>query len=161
MSVNKYSSHILVLPEDKANSDIVNGFLLHPRLNARSIQVLPPAGGWSAVVEKFQGDHVSKMRQYSARRMVLLIDFDTQDSRFEYISQQIPDDLKDRVFILGVSDEPEVLKRSLGKSFESIGEALAANCADNNDELWEHDLLKQNKPELERMVSAVKPFLFN
>lgn len=32
--------------------------------------------------------------------------------------------------------------------------------ADNTNELWGHDLLKHNKKELERMVLAVKPFLF-
>ena len=161
MSVNKYLPHLLVLPEDKADSDIVNGFLLHPQLNERSIQVLPPASGWVAVVEKFERDYIPTMRQYSKRQMVLLIDFDKKDDQFEHISNKIPHDFKDRVFVLGVLDEPEKLKRSLGKNFESIGEALAANCAENTDELWRHDLLKHNQPELERMISSIKPFLFS
>jgi len=161
MSVNKYLPHVLVLPEDKADADMANGFLLHPQLNERSIQVLPPARGWRAVAEKFRRDYVSTMRQYSGRRMVLLIDFDEKDDRFEVISQQIPDDLKNRVFILGVADEPETLRKSLGKSFESIGETLAANCSDNTDGLWGHDFLRHNKTELERMISSVKPFIFN
>ncbi|WP_448572853.1 hypothetical protein [Trichothermofontia sp.] len=153
-----------MLPEDKADADIATGFSLHPQLsNERSIQVLPPAGGWIAVAEKFRRDHVSKMRLYSDRRMVLLIDFDKRDigNRFEFINQQIPDDLKDRVFILGVADEPEILQKSLGKSLELIGETLATNCSNNTYGLWEHDLLKHNKTELERMISSVRPFLFN
>ena len=161
MSVNKYLPHILVLPEDEADSDIANGFLLHHQLNDRSIQVLPYVGGWQVVVEKFTKSFITTMRQYPQRRMVLLIDFDTNDDRFEYVSQHIPGDLKDRVFVLGILDEPETLKRSLGQSFEAIGEALAANCADNTDGLWNHDLLKHNRPELERMMVSVKPFLFN
>ncbi len=161
MSVNKYLPHILVLPEDKADSEIANGFLLHPHLNDRSIQVLPYVGGWEVVVERFTKNFIPTMRQYPHRRMVLLIDFDTKDDRFEYVSQQIPSDLKDRVFVLGILDEPEALKKSLGNSFESIGETLAANCADNTHGLWDHDLLRHNRPELERMISSVKPFLFN
>lgn len=161
MSINKYLPHLLVLPEDEANANIVNGFVLHPQLNDRSIQVLPPAGGWTAVVEKFEKSYVPKMRQYSDRYMVLLIDFDTKDNRFEYVSKRIPDDLKSRVFILGVLDEPEDLRKTLGKSFESIGDNLAANCADSTNELWEHQLLKHNETELKRMAALVKPFLFN
>lgn len=47
MSVNVYQQHVLVLPEDDANRQIVNGFLLEPSLNERVIQVLPIAGGWA------------------------------------------------------------------------------------------------------------------
>ncbi|MGG6242384.1 hypothetical protein ACQ4N7_27540 [Nodosilinea sp. AN01ver1] len=161
MRINKYSPHLLVLPEDKANSDIVNGFLLHPQLNQRAIQILPPAGGWTSVIENFVRNHVSRMRQHSERWMVFLIDFDMDYERCEYIFRQIPGDLRDRVFVLGVLDEPEALKKDLQRSLELIGEDLAANCAEHKNELWEHDLLKHNKAELERMASSVKHFLFN
>lgn len=160
MSVNKYLPHILVLPEDEADSDIANGFLLNPQLNERSIQVLPYAGGWKVVIERFTKDFAPTMRQYPGRFFVLLIDFDEEESRFDYVKQQIPDDLIDRVFILGILSTPEKLKKSLGKNLEAIGEALSANCSDNTDELWKHDLLKHNQNELERIVSSVKPFLF-
>ena len=90
MSVNKYLPHILVLPEDKADSDIANGFLLHPQLNDRSIQILSPAGGWKAVVDKFEKSYVTTMLQHLNRYMVLLIDFDEKEDRFEYINQRIP-----------------------------------------------------------------------
>ncbi|MDX2273275.1 MAG: hypothetical protein NW237_15185 [Cyanobacteriota bacterium] len=161
MSVNKYLPHILVLPEDEANSDIANGFLLHPQLNARSIQVLSYVGGWKVVVDKFTTSFIPTMRKYPNRRFVLLIDFDREEDRLGYVKQQIPDDVKDRVFVLGVLSNPEELRSSLGKSLESIGEALSANCSDNTDGLWEHDLLRHNKTELKRMISSVKPFLFN
>ncbi|MCE2904405.1 MAG: hypothetical protein LW814_05120, partial [Anabaena sp. CoA2_C59] len=46
------------------------------------------------------------------------------------------------------------------KSFEDIGEALAKECAENNNELWGHHLLIHNKPELERMILSVRRFLF-
>lgn len=161
MSVNKYLPHILVLPEDEADSDIANGFLLHPQLNPRSIQVLPYVGGWKVVVDKFITNFIPTMRQYLNRWFVLLIDFDREEGRLDYIKQQIPDDVKDRVFVLGVLSNPEELRSCLGKSFEAIGESLSANCSDNADGLWGHDLLSHNKTELERMISCVKPFLFN
>ena len=46
------------------------------------------------------------------------------------------------------------------KTFETIGETLANNCADNTHDLWNHDLLKHNETELERMRVIIKPFLF-
>ena len=141
--------------------NIANGFLLQPQLNVRSIQVLPSAGGWMAVIEKFRSNFIPTLRQYSNRMFVLLIDFDREQGRLKYVKQQIPDDLSDRVFVLGVLSNPEELRRILGQSLECIGETLAANCFDNIDGLWGHDLLKHNKTELERMSSCVKPFLFN
>ncbi len=161
MSVNKYQPHIIVLPEDCANSEMANGFWLHPRLNGRLMQVLPFVRGWKTVVEKFTDDFVPTMRQYPNRKIVLLIDFDQDENRLDYVKQQIPEDLNDRVFILGVLSEPEDLKRNLRKSFEEIGETLATDCSDHTDELWNHDLLKHNKTELDRMISSVKPFLFS
>lgn len=160
MSVNKYLPHILVLPEDEADSDIANGFLLHPQLDERAIQVLPYVGGWKVVVEKFTTNFIPTMRQYPSRWFVLLIDFDGEEGRLNHIKQQIPDDVKDRVFVLGVLSNPEELRSSLGKNFEAIGESLSADCSDNTDGLWGHDLLRHNKTELERMISSVKPFLF-
>jgi len=45
MSVNKYAPHIVLLPEDDANRQIANGFLLGSNLNSRSVQILRPARG--------------------------------------------------------------------------------------------------------------------
>ncbi|MBE9206821.1 hypothetical protein IQ244_09890 [Nostoc sp. LEGE 06077] len=161
MSLNRYKPHVFVLPEDDANRQIANGFLLHPNLNARVIQVLKAAGGWGDVVSKFAKDHVPEMRRYQEERLILLIDFDDQfEHRLPHVNSQIPDDLQERVFVLGVLSEPERLRSNMGKNFEEIGEALANNCADNTNELWEHELLKHNKIELERIISSVKPFLF-
>jgi hypothetical protein len=161
MSVNSYQPHILVLPEDNANSEIANGFLLNPNLNERLIQILPFARGWTTVLNKFVDDHTSKMRLFPERMIVLLIDFDEQEDRLAYVETKIPSDLKDRVFVLGVFSEPEKLKSDIKKSFEEIGEVLATDCSDNTDKLWSHDLLKHNRNELQRMITTVKPFLFN
>jgi hypothetical protein len=161
MSINKHRLHILVLPEDDANRQIANGFILDLNLNSRAIQVLPEARGWKDVVEKFTNDYVSTMRQYPNRMIALLIDFDEHEERLSYVKDQIPDDLESRVFVLGVLSEPESLRRDINKDFENIGKALAKDCSDNTNELWGHTLLKHNKIELDRMILSVKPFLFN
>ena len=51
----------------------------------------------------------------------LLIDFDERENRFSYVESQIPDDLKERVFVLGVQSNPESLRRDIKKkpSYES------------------------------------------
>jgi hypothetical protein len=161
MSVNNYRPHILILPEDSANSEIANGFLLNCNLDKRSIQILHFSRGWMAVLDNFVDDHASKMRSFPYRMIVLLIDFDEQEDRLAYVETKIPSDLKDRVFVLGVFSEPEKLKSDIKKSFEEIGEALATDCSDKTDKLWSHDLLKHNRNELQRMITTVKPFLFN
>lgn len=160
MSVNKYLPHLVVLPEDAADAEIANGFSLHPQINQGAIQVLRYVGGWKVVVEKFIKDHVPKMRQYPNRRFLLLIDFDQEQNRLNFIKQQIPDDVCDRVFVLGAFSNPEQLKRQLGIGFESIGEALSVNCEENTNQLWQHELLQHNQRELDRMIADVKPFLF-
>ena len=161
MKINRYTPHIIVLPEDRANEEIANGFIQAPNVNYNIIQVERPAGGWTKVVDKFTEVHVPEMRIYSQRTIVLLIDFDERENRFSYVESQIPDDLKERVFVLGVQSNPESLRRDIKKTFEDIGEALAKDCSDNTNELWGHPLLEHNKTELERMILAVKPFLFN
>jgi hypothetical protein len=73
---NRYQPHVLVLPEDDANSRLANGFLLDLDQSAFTrIQVLPEVGGWRAVLDTFESDHVAGMDRYTERYMVLLIDF--------------------------------------------------------------------------------------
>ena len=159
--MNKYKSHILILPEDDANREIANGFILNENLDSRSIQILPSAGGWKRVIENFADNHISIMRQFTNRMIVLVIDFDNEyENRFNYVKDQIPSYLRDRVFVLGTQSEPEKLKRAVGKNFEDIGATLAKDCSDNTNILWNHDLLKHNKTEVDRMVLKVKPYLF-
>ena len=160
MSVNKHKPHILVLPEDDANRQIANGFVKNLNVNQRAIQILPIADGWKKVIDQFTDNYVSGMRQFLERSVVLLIDFDQRENRLEYVKQKIPEDLQERVFILGVQSNPEKLRNYTQKTFETIGETLANNCADNTNDLWSHDLLKHNETELERMREIIKPFLF-
>ena len=128
MSTNKYKPHILVLPEDDANRQIANGFVLDPNLNERAIQILPAAGGWEKVMQAFRTVHANHMNQYPERRIVLIIDFDDiLDDRLSHIQSEIPEKLHDRVFVLGVLSEPEKLKADLNKGYEDIGTDITAN----------------------------------
>lgn len=161
MSPNKYHPHIFVLPEDKADLQIANGFTLNLNIKRRVIQVLEEAGGWTNVLSKFLQEYSRTMQKYPQRMMILLIDFDGDLTRFDNVTRQIPEDLQGRVFVLGVLSNPEELRAELGMSFETIGETLANNCRDGQrDMLWEHKLLRHNQMELDRMIPSVRKFLF-
>jgi hypothetical protein len=162
MSVNVYQQHVMVLPEDDANRQIVNGFLLDPSLNERAIQVLPIAGGWAKVRDDFVAYQVPQLRKYPKRHLVLLIDFDgLVNDRMQLFQQVCPTDVRDRVYLLGTQDEPEPLRKDCGASLEKIGEQLGQACATGEPGLWTHVMLAHNQAELNRLIQSVKPFLFN
>lgn len=161
MGANLDRPHVLVLPEDDANRQLANGFFLGVDLiRQRQIQVLKVAGGWIKVLERFQSDHVAKMDGCPNRFMVLLIDFDEREDRLDRAKQTIPDDLKDRVFVLGARKDPEGLRRAGLGTPENIGEALARDCREETDTIWGHDLLRHNASELDRLRKHVRPILF-
>jgi hypothetical protein len=150
----------------------------------------PPKDGWKKTVDgKFIGDQVPKMFDKFPHRMVLLlIDFDEKTgdhNRREYTFRQLKmklkeklklgeelkseeelklenklEELRKRVFVLGVWSEPEQLRQNFGQSFEKIGESLAQACINDDDELWQHELLKHNLEEVKRMKPLVNPLLF-
>ena len=140
MSVNKHLPHVLVLPEDDANTQIANGFLLG--LSTRQIQILEEAGGWIRVPERFRSDYVDGMKRHSNRFMILLIDFDGKEERLQEATARIPEDLQERVFILGALSEPEALRRAIPGDYETIGLALAQDCREGTETTWSHDLLR-------------------
>ena len=160
MSVNKYLPHVLVLPEDDANRQLVNGFILDRTLSTRKIQVLEVAGGWNEVVTRFLNDHVARMEIWADRFMVLLIDFDGETERLQRVRARIPGHLTERVFILGTLTEPEALRQCRLGSYEEIGLAMARDCRDGTNTIWGHDLLRHNESELVRLRERVRPILF-
>jgi hypothetical protein len=161
VSVNVYKPHVIVLPEDDANREIANGFLLDPSINPKNIHVLPPAGGWGKVLGSFLEDHVAELRKRPERNLVLLIDFDELvESRTEHFDSQFPEDVRDRVFLLGTQSEPEQLRKQCGDSLENIGKALAAECYRDETSLWNHSLLAHNARERARLNVKVKGILF-
>ena len=92
--------------------------------------------------------------------MVLLLDFDQRQDRFDTTKAAIADHLVDRVFVLGVWSEPEDLRPDLG-NYETIGLKLARDCReDTNTTTWDHALLRHNGGELDRLRDRARPFLF-
>lgn len=160
MSVNRQQPHVLVLPEDDANRQLANGFLLDPCLSIRKIQVLREAGGWTRVLERFKSDHVVEMDRYPERFMVLLIDFDGNQKRLTKANSEVPARLTDRVFILGALSDPEALRQATFASYETIGKAMAEDCREGTDTIWGHDLLRHNAIEIDRLRQRVRPILF-
>jgi hypothetical protein len=159
--VNRDQPHVLVLPEDDANRQLANGFLKEVDFTRyRQMQVLPVAGGWMRVLERFRSDHVGKMVSNPNRFMVLLIDFDGRPERLGEAKAEIPTELCDRVFILGARDQPEALKRELKQSCEDVGLRLAQDCRDDTYATWGHQLLQHNATELDRLRAHVRPILF-
>jgi hypothetical protein len=159
MSVNRYLPHVFVLPEDDANRQIANGFLLDELLRGGRIRVLEEAGGWQEVLDRFCSIYAREMERFPERRMILLIDCDGQTTRLAEAMRRIPTDLQPRVFILGVLTEPERLKADLG-SYEQIGLAVASDCREGTGQIWQHRLLEHNWGEVERMRRRIRPILF-
>jgi hypothetical protein len=161
MSPNKEKPHVLVLPEDDANSRLATGFHLEvDSTRFRQMQVLPAAGGWNEVLRRFTKDEVDGMDKWRSRFMVLLIDFDGKEDRLETAKAEIPDRLTERVFILGTLTEPEDLRKANLGPYEKIGSKLAEDCREETDTIWKHNLLRHNASELDRLRKHVRPILF-
>ncbi|HSZ19674.1 MAG TPA: hypothetical protein VK770_07775 [Candidatus Acidoferrum sp.] len=158
MSVNKYLPHVFILPEDDANRQIANGFLLS--LATRQVYVLREAGGWANVMDRFVSDQLRGMEQNLDRFMVLLVDFDRNLNRLLDVSAVIPQHLSGRVFILGAFSEPEALRQAGLGTYEAIGRALADDCRAGGQTIWGHHLLQHNQIELNRLRQHVLPILF-
>ncbi|MEW6281449.1 MAG: hypothetical protein AB1758_22760 [Candidatus Eremiobacterota bacterium] len=159
MSVNSHRPHILVLPEDDANRQIANGFLLEPAVarGAAQVQVLPVARGWSRVRHKFETE-LSELLSNPCCHVVLVVDFDRNEARREQLERVIPRTARDRAFVVGVWSEPE---EDFG-SYEKLGRRLASDCRQEGGEAnaWEHELLAHNRGELARMRQALAPIVF-
>jgi hypothetical protein len=149
-----------VLPEDDANRELVVGFLLDSSLSRGAIDFLEVAGGWIKLLDRFESYEIAGMRKYQKRFMVLLFDFDNDPNRVDIARKRIPDDLTDRVFVVGSLSDPESLKRAGLGNFEEIGLALAKDCREETDETWSHELLMHNSTELARLRTHVRPILF-
>ena len=162
MSVNKYKPHLYVIPEDDADRQIADGFMLHEHVQTRRVQVVEPAGGWARVLQVFTQEYLRHLQQYSEAYVVMLIDFDgTPDERLAQFVAEIPEEVRDRVFVVGPRDTPERLRQSLGRvGYEDIGHDLANECDGGNLIAWASDQLQHNEQERLRLANTVKPFLF-
>ena len=161
MSVNRRKPHLIVIPEDKADQDIVNGFSIFLKPGERQFQVTKPAGGWVKGRNKLLELSNSCLQTNLFTHVVLIIDFDNYNDRGTEIMSQVPEGVRDRVFVIGVLSNPEDLKRSLNKNFEQIGSQIAEGCKDSSIDFWQHDLLVHNIEEIRRLSGAVRDIFFN
>ena len=160
MMVNKYRPHVWLIPEDDANRQLANGFLLHDAVDDRKVNVRAPAGGWAKVLEVFEGEYLPLLRGSMNAHVVMLIDFDENENRKERFENRIPEELKPRVFVIGSKSDPERLKGELKMTLEEIGGKLAQDCLNDAFKLWQHPQLIHNEREVQRLVQVVKPIVF-
>ncbi|MFE8645632.1 hypothetical protein ACFX58_11155 [Sphingomonas sp. NCPPB 2930] len=164
MSVNRELPHVLVLPEDGADREIANGFLMSLSLrHPHRIDILLSAGGWPAVRDSLAKQYIAYLRKYVYAHLVLLIDFDNKvQQRWSQFTPHIPADVKDRVYLVGALDEPEKLRRALNWALtrEAIGKTLADECANGTGQLWQHPHMAHNANERQRLIAQVHPILF-
>jgi hypothetical protein len=157
--VNNYRDHLLVVPEDDANKDLAVGFQKTVPRGPNAMYVERPAGGWPSTRDRLRG-LFGTMRKFPARRVLVLVDFDDTETRRADVLREVPNDLRDRIYLLGVWSEPESLQKVLNHlSRETIGETLAQECLNDQEILWTHALLAHNAPELARLRREVLPFL--
>lgn len=156
---NKYQDHLWIVPEDDADRQLAMGFVQHPSVRLGVVQVLPVAGGWGPARDAV-ARMVPDLQRLARRRVLLLVDFDGDPQRRDDVTRDLPDGVRERVFVLGVWSNPERLKADLhGRRLEHIGEDLAAACVGDVGGLWDHALLAHNRPELDRLRHEVGPFL--
>lgn len=159
MAVNYEKNHLYVILEDAPYREMLNGTKM-TNFNYNVVKVNNPSRGWKAVFEDFKSS-IPMLRKYKNRYTLLLMDFDDKDksseksfaNRLETFNSLIPQELKKRVFILGVNHkESEALKKLFQTPhFENIGKKLVENCPQGNLSNWNNTHLECNLPEIERM----------
>ncbi len=83
--MNKYAKHVYVIPEDDCDRQLAVGFVDHFSVATNRVQVMPPAGGWSEVLDTFKTEYVRRLHDDPLGHVVLLIDFDGR-----YADRRVP-----------------------------------------------------------------------
>jgi len=108
----------------------------------------------------FETEFVQYLRNWTHAYVVIVMDFDGNTDRRSQCELRIPEDLRQRVFLLGSRDTPEILSKELKMRPERIGEGLANDCLKKDRELWAHPQLSHNHDELLKMIDVIKPIIF-
>jgi len=155
MGVNFYKKHLYILLEDAPYREILNGTKM-TNFNYDVVKVNHLSRGWKVVFEDFM-DSIAMLKKYENRYTLLLMDFDYKFiSRLEKFHQSVPEELKNRVFILGIDNKESDALKSFFRTpnFEKIGKNLVENCSDGDLSNWKNIHLNCNLPEIERMRDA-------
>lgn len=150
--MNYYKKHLYVILEDDQYQKIMNGVNLSFHVKDDVIKISNFSDGWKKVFKDFQSS-ISLLRKFQERHILLLMDFDYEfKSRFEEFSKSVPDEFKNRVFILGIDNkESEDLAKYFKCNSEEVGKKLVEDCPDGDLSHWKNPHLKCNLPEIERM----------
>lgn len=154
-----YPPEILIKPEDDPNRQLAIGFLQHFAVDDRRLKVLPVAGGWLKAVDWLRETGKDRLKRRPNRQIVVMIDGDGDADRFAKATEDVPETLRDRVFVIGCRREPEQLKREVGGSYEQIGTRLANGCHDKEYKLWRQALPSTAAETLERLQSTLRPLI--
>lgn len=146
---NKYRWHIVVIPEDDATRQLGNGLINTFPDIAKFIKVLPVTRGWKRAVECVES---LNLKNFSQRRVLLIIDFDKNKDRLEAIkAKEDFSEFKDKIFIIGCFNEAEDLKRLVGRTnLEQVGQILGSDC-----EYWNNPLLLNCRDDACRLKEEI------
>lgn len=162
MSVNYEKNHLYVILEDEKYQKIMNGVNLSLHVNNDAIKVSHLSGGWGKVFKDFQSS-IKLLKKFQERHILLLMDFDYEfDSRLEKFHKSVPEELKNRAFILGIDNkESEDLAKYFKCNAEEVGKKLVEDCPDGDLSSWKNTHLECNLTEIERMKNkGVLDWLF-
>ena len=173
--MNEYKPHLKILCEDEINQNFAKVFILglnnHQLLSPQIETIKDVTGGWNKAVNDLNEVWLEQLRQNNHLFLLILIDSDGRSNRLNEILSAIPEEFKERVFIMGCLHEPEILKqqshsaiKQMNKkekvSDEAVGKVLFQHYKNNpKNNLWYSDELKHNADEIERLKENTKHFI--
>lgn len=157
--VNKFKPHLFIVPEDDADRQIAVGFQMHLEANGR-MQIVDVAGGWLKVVNVIKDEYVPLLNNNPNTHVLGIIDCDKDADRIAEQLKTFPAGIRNRIFLLGVNENPQEFKRSTKMHFAQIGEKLADECYKDELDLWNHEMLSYSSIEALRAKNALRELVF-
>ena len=157
--MNKFKPHLFIAPEDDADRQIAVGFQMH--LEAKGeMQIVDVARGWLKVVGVIKDEYVPLLKNNLNSHVLGIIDCDKDADRIAEQLENFPEDIRNRIFLLGVNENPQEFKRSAKMHFAKIGEKLADECYKDELDLWNHEMLSYSSSEALRAKDALRELVF-
>lgn len=162
MGINNYLQHLNVIIEDEAYKEILSGVRLSLNVQESLIKINHVSAGWTGVFDDFENS-IGVLNKFTNRFTLLLMDFDDKeastttsyDKRLLRFHKIVPNNLKGRVFILGVNyKESDDLKKYFQMNLEEVGKLLITDCPSGDLSQWKNTHLECNMSEIERMKKA-------
>ncbi len=169
MKRNDRIPKLTIIAEDKATSDIAQGFIGNSvACRQNRCNIIHYAKGFSDAVEMVKS---LRLDVQNLDYVVVVIDYDNRDvNRFEQLRQKLSGlPQRDRIFLLGSREEAEKLRGAMREYFhdpsltlEGVGHRIAQECYEGTKPTaWETESLDINFDVVWRLEKYVKPFLMN